>query len=118
MTGIKVISVTGKYAQKNDPQMTCSKLEIKNTTFGKFYSSAGKYTRSVTAINPEIVSRTEKSPVLGKNYTITTGQTDYVGIDPGFSGARLYYTVKRMTSSYTASDWIAIDFGSMPQLEL
>ena len=111
--GIKVISVTGKYSKRFDPQMTCSKFEIQNSTYGRFYTDLGKYTRVILPTNPEVVKRTVSSPTLGKDYTIYTNQKDYVAIDPGFSGARMYYTAKRTTSSYTSDSWVGINFGRM-----
>ena len=111
---IKVVSFTGMVTKKTDPQMTCKKFQLKYSAYGRFVDSSRKYTRTVLPTSPIKKSKNVTSPDIGTAYTMTTGQADYTVINPGVAAVRMYYTVKRMPSSYTKDGWIGITFGSFP----
>lgn len=104
----RVSQYKGGYMSKSDPQMTCKNIRFRHRAFGRFYTASYDFIRSLGyTAEPKSISNPEK----GKKYTYTINQNGYVEAPPGFSAGRLDYTVARTTSSYTSSNYMAIDFG-------
>ena len=104
----RVSQYKGGYMSKSDPQMTCKNIRFRHRACGRFYTASYDFIRSLSyTANPKSISYPEK----GRKYTYVINQNGYVEAPPGFSAGRLDYTVARTTSSYKASNYMAIDFG-------
>lgn len=95
----------GGWIKTNDPQMKCTKIELKCKGSGHCVTTVG----GSVLIKSESKNKTVNSPQKGSLYSITGPQTyyyfqgvdDYTGV-----GLRMKFCLKRTVSSYTYEDFL------------
>lgn len=113
----KIRSITGTYVSTSDPtQMTCSKLYNIVQAYGMAVESATSDIRERYFEIPQKDIVYINSPIKGQGYTTNVNQGYYFCpaktplVGNTYNRARTYFTIKRMTTSFTKEVFIDVGF--------